>query len=131
VTPSRQVACYWGAVALLCLAAAPLAPLAAPLVEGEVLSCPLKVATGLPCPTCGGTRATLALAMLSPRAALAANPGVTLAWLVLVLGGLAALVLAAADRPLPAPPRRLPVAARLGAVALVIANWLYLYRAGI
>jgi hypothetical protein len=131
VTSGRQVAFFWGAVALLCLALAPLAPLAMPLVEAGGLACPLKAASGLPCPTCGGTRATLALATLSPGAALAANPGVALGWVALVVGGLGALGLAVADRPLPSLPTRLPIPVRLGAVALLVANWLYLVRAGI
>ena len=127
----RQIAFLWGAVAVICLAAAPLAPLAKPLVEAEVYGCPVKSVSGMPCPTCGGSRATLALAGLDPLAALALNPAVTLAWLVLVIGGLGALVLAVADRPLPSLPRRLPASVRLAAVALLAANWLYLYRAGI
>lgn len=131
MSSKRQIAFLWGAVAILCLAAAPLAPLAAPVVEAEVYGCPVKTVAGVPCPTCGGTRATLALAMLDPATALAMNPGVTVGWLVLLVGGLVALGLAIADRPLPGLPRSLPVSARLAAVALVAANWLYLYRAGI
>ncbi len=131
MSSKRQIAFLWGAVAVVCLAAAPLAPLAAPLVEAGVYGCPVKSVAGVPCPTCGGTRATLALAMLDPATALAMNPGVTIAWLVLLVGGLAALGLAISDRPLPGLPRTLPVPVRLGAVALVAANWLYLYRAGI
>jgi Protein of unknown function (DUF2752) len=131
VESGRQIAVLWGVVAMLCLAMAPLASLAAPIAEAKVFSCPVKVATGLPCPTCGGTRATLALARLSPREALAANPAVTLGWLAVVLGGLVAMPLAFTGRPLPTLPRRLPVSVRLAAVALVVANWVYLYKAGI
>lgn len=123
----RSVAVYWGAVALLCLAVSPLAP----QLAHELPSCPVKSVTGLPCPTCGAGRATLALAELSPAAALAANPLATVAWTVFLGGGLAALVLAVANRPLPNLPRRLPIAVRAVAVAAIVANWLYLLRTGI
>jgi hypothetical protein len=49
--------------------------------------CPLFELTGLPCPTCGGTRAALALARLEPGAALQANPLVTVGALALGLWG--------------------------------------------
>lgn len=123
----RQVAFYWGIVALILLAVSPLAAQFAELSPG----CPVKSVVGLPCPSCGATRATLALAAGSPLVAMAANPMVAAAWLVLVVGGLVALTLACFDRPLPAPPRRLPIAVRLGLVALFAANWLYLLASGI
>ncbi len=46
--------------------------------------CPLRETTGLPCPTCGGTHAAVALARLDLGAAVAANP--------LVVAGAAALL---------------------------------------
>ena len=49
--------------------------------------CPLFEITGLPCPTCGGTRAALALARLDPGAALQANPLVVVGALLLGLWG--------------------------------------------
>jgi hypothetical protein len=45
--------------------------------------CLFRTTTGLPCPTCGATRATLALVHAEWWAALAHNPLVTLAWPVL------------------------------------------------
>jgi hypothetical protein len=127
VSSARQVAVYWGVVALVCLALAPLAP----RLAGEAPACPVKTLSGLPCPSCGATRATLALAGGAPLAALGANPLVTLAWTALIVGGLVALAMAVCDAPLPSLPRRLPLGARLGVVALLVANWLYLLRAGI
>lgn len=131
MSSGRQVAIYWGVVALSCIALAPLALELAPQLEQGLPACPVKSISGLPCPTCGATRATLALAALSPGAALAANPLVTVAWLGVVIGGLVAPVLAASNCPLPALPNRLPISVRLGTVALIAANWLYLYRGGI
>ena len=121
------MAYYWGAVALICLALAPLAP---ELTAG-LPGCPVKSISGLPCPSCGATRATLALADLSPGAALAANPGVTLGWIAFLLGGLVALALAIVGGPFPRLPKRLPVTVRVGTVALLAANWFYLFKAGI
>ena len=43
----------------------------------EIILCPLRRYTGFPCPTCGGTRAAVALATLHPLEALAFNPLVT------------------------------------------------------
>lgn len=42
-----------------------------------VIFCPLRRYTGIPCPTCGGTRAFVALVTLHPLAAFAFNPLVT------------------------------------------------------
>ncbi len=60
--------------------------------------CPLLATTGLPCPTCGGTHAALALARLDPLAALRANPLVTVGALVLGLWGVWGAVATAAPR---------------------------------
>ena len=45
--------------------------------------CPLKELTGIPCPTCGGTRALAALARLDLKEALLCNPLVTVVWLMM------------------------------------------------
>ena len=42
--------------------------------HGEMTICPVKLATGLPCPSCGTTRAVTALARGELAAAAAANP---------------------------------------------------------
>lgn len=47
-----------------------------------VIICPLRRYTGIPCPTCGGTRALVSLATLNPLAALAFNPLVTIGLVV-------------------------------------------------
>ncbi|MFM8625470.1 MAG: DUF2752 domain-containing protein [Actinomycetota bacterium] len=50
--------------------------------------CPLLAVTGVPCPSCGGTRAVLHLAAGDVGAAVALNPGVTL--FAVVVGALIA-----------------------------------------
>ncbi len=52
--------------------------------EIPVPLCPLKHITGIPCPTCGGTRALRALGQGAVLAALRWNPLVTIAALVLI-----------------------------------------------
>ena len=123
----RQVALYWGGVTLTGLALAPLAGRLAVLSSG----CAFKSLTGLPCLSCGATRAVLGLAQGSPWTAFAANPLVTLALVLFGIGGLTAFAMALLDLPLPGLPRRLPMSLRLGAVAVLAANWIYLIEAGV
>jgi hypothetical protein len=89
--------------------------------------CLLRTLTGLPCPTCGGTRATLALAGGEWAAAFRYNPLVTVAWLCLA----AWLVLRFGFR------RRRPVTVPAGSRRRIwwifglafVANWAYLIYA--
>lgn len=99
--------------------------------RGEAIAaaarCPLFEATGIPCPTCGGTRAALALAHLDPGAALRASPLVTLGALGLGLWGAWGLAATVAPRlrarlELTPAQRRL---LRLGAVVVAAAAWAY------
>lgn len=53
--------------------------------------CPLFAVTGVPCPSCGGTRALVHLVAGDPVSALASNPGVTLSAVLvgaLILAGI-------------------------------------------
>ncbi len=122
----RQIGLLWGLVALALVAISPLAPQLAETTP----ACPIKSISGVPCPTCGATRAAVALAGFDPLAALGLNPLVALAWMGLVVGGIAALALVAAGQSLPSLPSRLTVSQRLVAVTLVAVNWLYLVVAG-
>jgi hypothetical protein len=126
MTGGRQIAALWGVVALLLVAMSPWAPQLAAGAPG----CPVKSISGLPCPTCGATRAAVALAELDLLAAVALNPLVAAAWMGLVVGGLAALLWSVTGRQLPSVPRRLPLAPRLAFVAAVAVNWFYLVIAG-
>lgn len=93
--------------------------------------CVFKAVTGLPCMTCGTTRALARLARLDLAGALAMNPLVTLATLALLPWAAADLALLPRGRALslelsPAAAR----VARIAAVAAVLANWAWLVAAG-
>jgi hypothetical protein len=125
----RQLGLLWGAVALVLLAAAPLAP----LVAGGLPACPLKSFTGVPCPGCGTTRAALALARLDVAAAFAVSPLAAAAWCGLIAGGLVAGARALAGRPVPSWPRfgrGGEIAWRVAVVGVLAANWVYLLLHG-
>ena len=122
--PGRQLAFLWGGAALVSTAAAPFAPA---LARG-LPPCPFRALVGVPCLTCGSTRALLALARFDVGQALAWNPLAAAAAILFVLGGIAALGAALAGRnvevPRPTPPLR-------AALALAVAaNWAFLVAAG-
>ena len=93
--------------------------------------CVFKGLTGLPCPTCGGTRALGRLAALDFGGALSQNPVAAVGAVVVAAWALADLALLPRRRALGlevAP--RLGLALRWGAVFLFLANWVYLVAAG-
>jgi len=93
--------------------------------------CVFKGLTGLPCPTCGSTRALGRLFVLDFRGALAMNPFTTVVAAVLAAWALADLALLRSRRALGlevSPP--LARALRVLALVLFLANWLYLVAAG-
>jgi Protein of unknown function (DUF2752) len=96
-----------------------------------ILICLFHAATGLPCLTCGATRALGDLVAGDVPGALAMNPLATLGAFALVPWGLGDLALMTRGRALslevaPAAARVL----RMAAVAVVIANWAYLIAVG-
>ena len=83
VTPGRELRLAAGAMVAVA-AVWPLLPAHPPL------ACPLRAATGVPCPMCGMTRAVVAAVHGDFAASLRYNPGglvVVVAAIVLLLGG--------------------------------------------
>jgi len=96
---------------------------------GFQVLCPLRELTGIPCPTCFGTRATLALIGGDWRAALRWNPLVAVGGTALLAYVPWSLATAAFSWPRPRfSSRRLTWLGWLGA-GLVAVNWIYLVAA--
>jgi hypothetical protein len=121
----RAIAILWAIAASCAIALAPIAPLLARMAP----TCPVHAFTGVPCPSCGATRAALSLAGGQVLVALESNPLATLAMAFGVAGGLAAPLWVGAGMPTPVldPGRRLRV---LIAATLAI-NWIYLVVRGV
>jgi hypothetical protein len=93
--------------------------------------CFFKALSGLPCPTCGTTRALGRLFSLDVAGAFAMNPLAALSAIGVALWGLAELALLPVKRTLSFEPT--PGAARalrIAAVAAILANWVFLLAAG-
>lgn len=126
VKPERQLGLLWGGVALLLI-------LVSPLAEGRATalpSCPIKTLSGLPCPTCGTTRAALALSHFDLTGSMAINPLAALVWLGLIVGGLIVGLRAVLNMPLREPKWVLSIPVRGLLVLVILANWLYLVGVG-
>lgn len=123
----RQLGLLWGLVAVLLVVMAPVAPRLATALP----ACPFRAMSDLPCPSCGTTRAALALSRFDLLGSIAANPLAALAWISLMAGGLVAGMLALVGIPLREPDWRLSLRSRAALVAILLANWLYLLGAGL
>ncbi len=96
-----------------------------------VVLCVFKGLTGLPCPTCGSTRALSRIFALDPAGALAMNPLTTVGALFIAAWALADLVLLPRRRALHIEVHpRLVFGLRIGAVLAFLANWVYLLVSG-
>jgi hypothetical protein len=121
----RQLAYLWLAAAASALALRPLWLAIAPLLR----PCIFRSLTGVPCPTCGTTRAATAFLGGNLISAFTANPLAAAMGLLFVVGAPLATLWAIAKWPIPVLPSPLPTWLRIGAVALIAANWLYVITA--
>lgn len=124
---SRQLAYLWGAVAAALVALSPWAP----QLAGGLWGCAFKALTGFPCPTCGTTRAAVALAKLDVASALLSYPLPTVGWLLFIGGGLVAAGLTLGGRTPPPIPSRLPGWARATIVGALLLNWAHAIATGV
>ena len=98
-----------------------------------VPGCPLREATGIPCPTCGGGRMARSLLELDLLGALRWNPLLFLTGVGILAGGVVSAVRWLSG----APGVRLALTAgervwvRIGVVLLLVSAWVYLLFAGI
>jgi len=94
------------------------------------MACQLRESTGIPCPTCGSTRAWVFLLQGDVPGALALNPLATLVLPLFVVGGVATMVwVGILERRVPRLGRgRLWVTGFLG---LVAAQWVYVILRGV
>ena len=122
----RHLAFLWLAAAVSVLALRPLWMAIAPLLR----PCVFRSLTGVPCPTCGTTRAATAFLDGNLLAAFAANPLAAAMGLLFVVGAPIATLWAIAQWPLPLLPTPLPRWVRIGAVAVIAGNWLYVISVG-
>ena len=115
----RQLAWLWGTAVAAALVLIPFWRAIAPLLP----PCPFRAVTGLPCPTCGTTRAAVKLMEGSLLAALSCNPLAAVAGIAFVAGGVAAPLWLLVRLPVPDLSPVLPRWVRVATVALLLANW--------
>ncbi|MBI3932437.1 MAG: DUF2752 domain-containing protein [Acidobacteria bacterium] len=95
-----------------------------------IVLCAFRAATGLPCATCGSTRAFGRLAQLDVGGALTLNPFITLVALAIAVWGVADLLLALRGRTLALRTSAGEAKAiALAVVAALAVNWVYVLAA--
>jgi len=127
VLPGPPLGAVFGGIGLAAAAAARLLR----LDRLPLTLCVFKGLTGLPCPTCGSTRALARLFGLDFAGALAMNPFTTLVAALLGAWAVADLALLPRGQSLRVEAREpLGFALRVAALLLFLANWVYLVAAG-
>lgn len=121
----RTVAWLWAAAAAGSLLLRPLLDFVPILLP----RCLWHGLTGFPCPTCGTTRAAMALLHGHPLSALSFNPLTGAAGCVFLAGGALVPLWVLLNAPVPVL-ESLP-RLRVAAVLVLLANWAYLVWAGI
>lgn len=118
----RQLAILWSAAAISALILRPVWIAIAP----HLRPCTFRHLTGIPCPTCGTTRAALALLNFDLASALAVNPLATMVGVVFIVGGALAMVWVLLRAPALSWPYRWSRAWTAAVVGVVLINWTYL-----
>jgi len=121
-TAERQLAWIWGGLVLAIAALSPVWVLLAPWLR----PCIFRSVTGAPCPSCGATRGVLALMDGRVIDAFVFNPLVMTAVLALAVGGVFAPIWAWRSGKIPSISNPIPMWLRIGIVALILTNWLWL-----
>jgi hypothetical protein len=122
-SPFVEYSLIYGTIGILILLAAGFIPL-----SYIPFSCPFKIITGLPCPTCGGIRAFIHLAHLDPAGALVMNPLIsflTILGTVLLLYSTLALFIKPLRLKMEFNDREKRVL-RFGVIGIIVLNWIYL-----
>ena len=121
----RQLAALWSFVAIAVVVAVPLASLWSPRLP----ACAFRALTGVACPSCGATRAIEALARGDLATAFSSNPLVVAGLLAFVTGGLLAPIWNRRVGRLP--DLRGVASVRVGLVAALVSNWVYVWLRGV
>jgi len=93
---------------------------------GVLRPCPLRMLTGIPCPTCGGTAAVRAMIGLDFAGAFRANPLVAVAVLLALASAVAAIVALPWASRIRWPLTRVGRGLAIALLLLLCANWAYL-----
>lgn len=120
-TGQRQLAWIWGALTVATVAATPMWLWIAPHLN----PCLFRSITGIPCPSCGATRGVQALLEGHPGDALGFNPLMVLLVIAFGVGGALAPIWARVVGRLPQVDMPLPGWIRIGVVAIIVANWIW------
>ena len=117
----RQLAWLWLVAAASAVALRPVWLALTP----HLRPCVFRSLTGIPCPTCGTTRAATAFLNGDLLTALAVNPLAATAGFIFVVGAPVAVLWAIARWPVPELPNPWPRWFRASVVAVIAANWAY------